>query len=413
MADDGTPSDMARSVTIKGRYRVLGLRAATAEAVTYAAEDAVTLQPVALSVLRGEAAADAGFVAAAREQAQRLARPACHHRALARVYDAGTTDEGEPFVVREPLVGRSLREVLDERRVFGLHDGLRLAIQIGEGLEILHRNGIVHGELKPESVVLVKDENGRDAVKLVGVELTTARRMAARPRPHDQAVAAYLAPEQIARAETTEAADVHALGLLIRELLTGQRPQGLGGSVVGDLPFAIARIVARALEPGPGRRYSSISLMVNDMWSADSEPSQAPARAGGPTSVLGERKLSARHRARSDAGMVIALVVGLLVVGATAWVARSDRVARSGSEPIVAASPVAPAQALPPRAVAPAAAIPAAAAPEKPTPIRTVEHAPRPVARQPGRPSVDQPSADGGDGTAIIDWLLNGGRSGG
>jgi serine/threonine protein kinase len=438
--------DPVGCVTVRGRYRIIGPGIASGDAVTYAAEDVMSRRPVAISVLRGTAAADAEFVAAVREQAYRLAKPVCHHRAMVRVYDVGTTDEGEPFVALEPAVGRSLREVLDERGTLGFHDGLRLAIEIGESLETLHRSGIVHGELRPEAVVIVKDENGKDAVKLVGVELTAARRTLEGLRNRDEAVAAYLAPEQIARAETTEAADVHALGLLILEVLTGHRPHG-GGRGAAELPPAIARIVAKALEEGPGRRYSSISLMVNDMWSAEGET--PPSSAVGATPALGERRSTARRRARTDVGMAISLVVGLILVGVTAWVVRSDRLGRSVSseaEPVVAASPVAPVHAptpaaptsdatpstiskqptLPasPPAPAPSAPVRSEVTPvrdevptplaAKPAPVGAVVRSPRPVARQIERPaSTDQPSADGGDGTAIIDWLLKGRRSGG
>lgn len=450
-------ADDAR-VTLKGRYRILGPGIARGEAVSYAAENVASQQPIALVVLRGETASDADFVAAVREQAYRLAKPACHHRTLIRVYDTGTTDEGEPFVALEPVVGRSLREVLDERGALGPHEGLRLAIEIGEGLETLHRSGILHGELRPESVVLVKAEAGGESVKLVGVELTAARRTPAGVRIRDESVGAYLAPEQIAQAETTEASDVHGLGLLILELLTGQRPNGNGRRTVAEIPPALGRIVAKAIEPGPGRRYSSISLMVNDLWSAESEPSTSRERAERSAPALGARRPRGARRTRSDVGMATALVVGLLLVGVTAWVARSDRFLRTApspsTEPAVAASPVTPtpdpasAPLVPVAPTSPTTAEPAAmapatsasqpetivlpAAPASPaieteavrpalppavdaTKRATVGavRAPRPALRQPERAArADQPSADGGDGTAIIDWLLKGGRSG-
>jgi eukaryotic-like serine/threonine-protein kinase len=429
--------DPARSVTLGGRYRTVSPGVASAEAVVYAAEDVATSRAVRLSVLRGEAAADAEFVATVREQAYRLAKPACDHPALVRVYDVGTTDESEPFIALEPVVGRSLREVLDERGTLDLHDSLRLAIQIGEGLETLHSSGIVHGELRPESIVLVKDENGRDGVKLVGVELTAARRAASRLLPRDETVAAYLAPEQIARAETTEASDIYALGVLILELLTGHRPHGTGARDAAEFPAAIARIVAKALEEGPGRRYSSISLMLNDMWTAESEPATSLARPEAPRPVAGERRPP--RRARAHVGVATALVVGLVLVGVTVWVARTDRLAQSVSpdeavvaetpaalpqrgtppptisaEPTLPARPEAPERSDPAQFASPSAPEVAPAAAPKPTAIGTVVRAPRPVGRQPERPArSEQRSADGADGTAIIDWLLKGGRSGG
>ena len=450
MTSDHRADDAKHSVTIKGRYRVIGPGVVSSAAITYVAEDVTNRRTVALSVLRADAAADAEFVKAVREQAYRLAKPACHHRALVRVHDTGTTDDGALFVALEAVAGRSLRAVLDERGPLAIHEGLRLAIDIGEGLETLHRSGIVYGELRPEAVVVVTDETGRDVVKLVGVELAAARRTTADPRTLDEAVVTYLAPEQIARAETTEAADVYALGLLITELLTGHRPDGARGA--SGLPPGIARIVAKALEEGPERRYSSISLMLNDLWSAESEPLPHSRSSAGLTApkanAIDDRRPATRRPALKDVGMATALVAGLVLIGVTAWTVRADRLSRSVSsetEPIVAASPVSPAQTTPvpvaPTPIAQPATVLAEPAPpvappapasepvrsavttareETTTPpaakAATVGAVVRPsrVARQAERPrNAGQPSTDGGDGTAIIDWLLKGGRSGG
>lgn len=460
MGNEHAPESVSRSVTVKGRYRIVGPGVADGETVVYPAESVASQQAVALAVLRGDGGADAEFVTAVREQAYRLAKPVCQHRSLVRVYDTGTTDEGEPFVALEPVAGRSLRELLDERGVLAPPEALRLAIQIGEGLETLHRSGIVHGELRPESIVLVKDGNGDEAVKLIGVELTAARRTPAGLPIRDKTVGAYLAPEQTAHGETSEASDVHALGVLIVELLTGQRPDARGRRGPAEMPPAIGRIVAKAVEPGPGRRYSSISLMVNDLWSVETEPAKAPARVPAASSAV--RKSSGGRRARSDVGMATALVVGLLLVGVTAWFARSDRAVirdRSASpEPSVAASPVTPppgpvavtptptptpsplpaapaptaeesttampmaapaptAPATPPSAVLDAAEVRPALPPRveaaRPATVGAVR-GPRPAARQPERQApAEPPSADGGDGTAIIDWLLKSDRGGG
>jgi len=109
--------------------------------------DLVSQRSVTVAILHPATTSDPDFVAAVREQVHRLAKPVCVHPALAGVYDLSTTDAGETFVVLETITGRSLREVLDERGVLPTHEALRLAIEIGEGLEALHANGIVHGEL--------------------------------------------------------------------------------------------------------------------------------------------------------------------------------------------------------------------------------------------------------------------------
>ena len=435
-------TDRPDFVVVRDRYRIIGPGVAGGETVVYDAEDVVTGRPLALSVVRGAAARDTEFVAAVRDQAFRLVKNECRHAALVQVHDVGNTEQGEVFVALESVRGRSLRDVLAERGTVGFHEGLRLAIEVGEALETLHRGGIVYGELRPESVLLVRAEHGREAAKLVGSELTAAHRTAEGLGRRDDTIVEYLAPEQLERAETTEAADIYALGLLILELLTGHRPDGRGARGAAEVPPSVARIVAKALEEAPGRRYSSISLMVNDMWTAESATRPSPARAVG----FAERRRR-RRRMLTDVGMAIALVAGLILIGVTSWVVRADRHAHSGTpeaEPVVAASPVVPALAHPaPPApvappptlapVAPAPTSPAASAPAlpprsepmraeaarvrdertpaaRPAPVGTAVRAPRPVAPSTERPpSADQPSpAVGGDGAAIVDWLLKG-----
>ena len=330
--------------TINGRYRVTDTLETNADGVVYVGEDLTHDRQVLLTVLSKEARADGEFVSAVRDQVYRLKKPENAHRAILTVYECGVTEEGEFFVALEAAAGRSLRDVLDQRGAFDPGSTLRVAVQIGEALETLHHNGIVHGALRPESVLIVKDEDGTEVVKLRGLELASARWTTAGLRLRDQALLPYLAPEQIEHAETSEAADVHALGLLVQELLTGDRPSGTGPRLrpAGQLPTTIGRIVAKALDVRPQGRYANVSLMVNDLWSAASEP--AKSESPSVTHVLDERRAAFRRRAHSDIGMAVALVVGLVLVGVTAWVVHSDRligsVHKDTVESSIAASPV-------------------------------------------------------------------------
>jgi serine/threonine protein kinase len=443
----------APSAPLKGRYRIIGAGVRSGQAVSYAAEDLASDRAVTVAVFRADETADSRFLAAVRERAHRLANPLCVHPALVRVYDADVTGGGEPFVVLETVVGRSLRAMLDECGRLSMAEALRLAIQVGEGVETLHANGIVHGALRPESVVIVKGEDGRDAVKLVGVEMVTARRIAGESTEPDTTRQAYLPPEQVDDDEASEAADVFGLGVLLHEMLTGQPPSN-GGAETTQLPPSVEHIIVKALERAPKRRYSSISFMVNEMWSAQSAPTHSHSHA--PTAVssvaASESRPARRGRRHSDVGMATALVVCLLLIGVTAWVVRSEWLterSRVPAEPVAAAAPASPAaQVVTPTPVPtipasqqrpqpktpslPTIASPSEAAapppsimdgqtrsrsvtPEiqdaaKPATVSAVR-APRPAARLSERPlRMEQPSADGADGTAIIDWLLKNGR---
>jgi len=334
---------------LAGRYRVVGDVAPTPEAFVYVAEDLAHERPVTLLVLRPELAEDAEFVAAVQEQVLLLAKPECAHPAIAGTYECGVTDEGDVFIAVEPVSGRSLRDVLYER---GAHDtpaALRLAIQVGEALETLHHAGVIHGELRPDCVLVVKADDGTEAVKLTGVEFTRARRTRRGVRLRDATLRPYLAPEQMTGTEVTEATDVHALGLLLGELLTGEPPRGVARQrrPPRGTPRPIARIMAKALDPRAARRYADASLMVNALWTAEGGI-QKNTRVAVPAPEAARSSGSFARVSRASIGKAAAVVCGVVVLGVAAWAAQSDRVPYFRSHASVseapAAAPVAPLQ---------------------------------------------------------------------
>ena len=333
---------------VKGRYRVNAVSAVSRDVVVYAAEEVRFGRPVTLRVLRDEVAADAEFVAAVKEQAGTLGISAHADRGLPRVYEYGVTDTGAPFVALEQTKGATLREVLDARGALDSSTALRIASQVGEALETLHHDRILHGQLDPESILLVRDDDGGEHVALLGVELTSAYRTAAGRRRRDAAPPPYLAPEQVASGETTGASDQYALGMLLRELLTA------GKADETTLPPEIARIIATALSPEPARRFPDISVMVNDMWAAQTglpEPEPRVRPVGVRTHALKRRRqhtpvIGLRIAAAVAAAGIIAVVVWFAISGGLA--------ARFGAQvptpdvvPVVQDAPPPPTQPLP------------------------------------------------------------------
>jgi serine/threonine-protein kinase len=378
VSDTGRPTENGVATapqTIKGRYRVVAATSPNAEATVYSAQDITNGRLVTVEVLRGEFAADADFVAAVRDQAYRLAKPECAHRALMRVHECDVTETGEVYVVLDHVEGRSLREIIEERGALDMHEALRIAIQVGEALETLHHSGIVHGELRPESILIVKAEDGTESVKLVGVELTSAHRTAIAARPPDESVAPYLAPEQLDGGAATEASDVHALGLVIQELLTAERPSS-GPARRRDLPSSVVRILDRALDPRPEERYSNLSVMLNDLWTAQSQP-QTEAAASRVSSRRSQMLSAPRPRVRVIVGAVAAVVV----IAATGWIVFFDQ-----PTPVRTAVPERPALTTPTPATPPSQQVvtPPAGGPRETTP--------GPGAPPPAAPRVTAPA---------------------
>lgn len=405
---------------IKARYRVNAVSSVSRAVVVYAAEELRYGRPVALKVLRDDVAGDAEFVAAVREQASALAMSVHVHRGVARVYECGTTDTGELFIALERTRGATLREVLDARGALDPSTALRIASQIGEALETLHHNHVVHGQLAPDSVLVVTDHEGREHVTLVNVELSAAYRTTLGLRLRDVSRLPYLAPEQVERGETTEASDQYALGILLRELLTADTsPETTGTRTAAPaLPASIERIITTALETRPEHRYPDISVMVNDMWGAQMGLAEPDVR---PRSV---KSLATSHRRRRPRRShvplrIAAAAVAATIIAAAAWVTLSDRIVSRFRARVTA--PAARSTTLPESTTVkdastaeglahPAAAPRPAPVVEPPAPAAApvVESRPRrPVeSRAPAERPTTTPPARDGDGSAIIDWLL-------
>jgi serine/threonine-protein kinase len=437
---------------IKGRFRVVGAPSERPEVTVYPAEDLTTGAAVTIEVLRGQFAADRAFVAAVRDQAYRLSKPDCAHRAILRVHESGATDDGEIYVVLERVAGRSLRQVLAERGAFDEPAALALVIQVGEALEVLHHSGIVHGELRPEVVVLLAEG---ESVKLLGAELGSARRTPIGQGARDETLAAYLAPEQRAGGPVSEATDVHGLGLLLHELLTDERPTPGRTPSRRGLAGGVRRILDRALAERPDERYSSMSVLLNDLWSAQSSLPQAA------TDRLGVRRSRGINGPEPRVGLIIMALAGLTSLAVGAYIGLSGTLTAPSrtpvstpppaSAPVAAPAPPSPAAVpatpretasplppeplpqkppvAPPLAVEKPVAPPAArheppSVPERPPTPRaaTTERAERPPAPrkpaapavserkpEPGPPSASEPVQQPGstaDGSAIIDWLF-------
>ena len=309
---------------IKARYRVNAVSSVSRDVVLYTAEDIRNGRSIALKVLRDEFARDEAFVAAVRKQARALAVAAHVLRGVQRVHEFDVTETGQFFVALEWAEGATLREVLEAGGALVVPTALRVAIRVGEALEALHHNRLLHGHLGPDSVLMVTDG---ERIRLVGAELTAAYRTPIGLHLRDAFSPAYRAPEQIQRGETTEATDVYALGMLLRELLTAGRTGQTRGALTATQPLspAIERIITTALEARPERRYPDISVMVNDIWGATAV---LPEPESGPRSVKarGNPRRRVRRRRLPVTLRMTAAAVTAGIFAAVVWVAGIDRI---------------------------------------------------------------------------------------
>ena len=172
------------------------------------------------------------------------------HRHIARLYDVGTAPTGLPFMVLEYIEGQPLPAYCDEHHLT-LHERLQLFLQVLSAVQYAHTKLVLHRDLKPSNILV--NEQGEvklldfGIAKLIQGSETGAVAPSTELTQHNGHVLTpdYAAPEQIAGAPLTTASDVYALGVILFELLTGQRPYRLPRGTRGALEEAILATDAR------------------------------------------------------------------------------------------------------------------------------------------------------------------------
>ena len=273
---------------------------------------------------------------------ERRIQASLSHPNIARFLDGGATDEGLPFFVMEyveglPITGYSAKNNLSVEQRLGLFRTVCAAVQFA------HRNLVVHRDLKPSNILVTRE----GVPKLL--DFGIAKILDPDQVDPDQPLTRteirvltpdYAAPEQVLRAPITTAADVYSLGVLLFELLTGDRPYRLARLDVTEMervvreqgvPLPSGRagdprlrrrlegdldtIVATALKKDPARRYVSVEQLSEDVRRY---LHGLPIVARPDTVGYRLRKFAARHRLGVAAG-VIALIVLTGFAGAMVW----------------------------------------------------------------------------------------------
>ena len=211
-----------------GRYRIEALLGRGGMGEVHRAEQ---LEPVrrtvALKLLHGRRL-DARHLAYFEVERQLLAQ--MKHPAIAQVYDAGATPEGQPFFAMEFIEGSPVTAYCEARRL-PLRERLELFIRVCEGVQHAHQKGVIHRDLKPGNI-LVAEVDGRPLPKIIdfGIATAASRSLAAGAALGEFERAGtpdYMSPEQAGLAPGVEVdtrSDVYSLGVLLYELLAGRRP---------------------------------------------------------------------------------------------------------------------------------------------------------------------------------------------
>ena len=353
-----------------GPYRILEKLGEGGMGEVYRAEQEQPIRrKVALKLIK--AGMDTKQVVA-RFESERQALALMSHPNIARVFDAGATEQGRPYFVMEYVQGMPITEYCDKYRLT-TNERLELVRQVCAGVQHAHQKGIIHRDIKPSNV-LVGFEDGNPVPKIIdfGVAKATEQRLTEQSVFTQMGVLIgtpeYMSPEQaeMTSLDIDTRTDVYSLGVLLYELLVGALPFGLKElrgvafdeicrrireeepstpsqrvSMLGEGSTESARrrktdpssltrelrgdldwITMKALEKNRTRRYPSPSEFAADI---ERHLQHEPVVAGRPSAVYRAKKFVGRHRI----GVGFAALLILVLVGSTALLAiQAARIAR-------------------------------------------------------------------------------------
>ncbi|MFC1799908.1 protein kinase [Candidatus Eisenbacteria bacterium] len=257
------------------QYRITEKLGAGGMGEVYLADDTKLNRKVALKFLLPQYASDEEIKARFIREAQAAA--SLSHPAIITVHEVSEF-QGRPFMAMEYVEGKSLREVIDDKRSSFMAI-LDLAMQIGEGLGRAHEAGIIHRDIKPQNILMGLD--GRPKITDFGLakvkdspELTKAGTTFG--------TIAYMSPEQAKGLEVDRRADIFSFGVVLYELVAGQRPfvgdnePSIINAIVNQIPEPLERfksgvpeglqaIVEKALAKDRDERYQHVDDIVADL----------------------------------------------------------------------------------------------------------------------------------------------------
>ena len=271
----GGPPRFGSDDVIGGRFRVVRFIAQGGMGEVYEVQDRfLQATSSALKIIRPHIAADP-HSSRRFEQEVLLARRV-NHRNLCPIYDIFHCDQPAPpflFLTMKLLAGESLQARLKRPEGIPLEEGIRICGQLMEGIKAIHSVGIIHRDIKPNNVML--EQSGSEICVTImdfglarlsepDASLSRIGLIAGTP--------GYLAPELMQGASPSPASDLYALGVVLHQVLTGDRPtpsmNGRASTVASGLdqlkaPAALVQAVNEFLSEDPERRCRAFKQMVN------------------------------------------------------------------------------------------------------------------------------------------------------
>ena len=257
------------------RYEVQQKIGVGGMADVYRGKDTLLGRPVAIKILHQNFGSDQDFVARFKREAQAAGK--LNHPNVVSMYDVGF-DQGFHYIIMEYVSGCTLKEYIQHHGdQVTVQEAVKITVAIAEGLEHAHMMGIVHCDVKPHNILIT--DSGRVKVTDFGIARAINSATTMMYTNSVMGSAHYISPEQASGKSINVSTDIYSLGVVLYELLTGEVPfrgetpvsvalQHVKDRVVAPriknpmIPPQLEQVVLMALEKEPGKRFGSISEMI-------------------------------------------------------------------------------------------------------------------------------------------------------
>ncbi|MCR5146299.1 MAG: Stk1 family PASTA domain-containing Ser/Thr kinase [Clostridia bacterium] len=268
---------------IGNRYEIIEKVGSGGMATVYKARDTILNRYVAVKVLRDEFTTDEEFIKRFNTEAQSAAR--LTHPNIVSVFDVGQ-EYNIYYIVMELIQGKTLKQIISQEGALPWKWTVNIAIQICSALEMAHRNGIIHRDIKPHNIIITED--GIAKVTDFGIAKAVSNSTITAFGTTIGSVH-YFSPEHARGGYTDAKSDLYSLGVVMYEMITGKVPFDADTPVSvalkhmqeepvppielnSKVPTAVNQIILKAMKKDTGLRYASATEMMKDLSKALKNP---------------------------------------------------------------------------------------------------------------------------------------------
>lgn len=276
---------------IGNRYEIIERVGSGGMATVYKARDTILNRYVAVKVLRDEFTTDEEFIKRFNTEAQSAAR--LTHPNIVSVFDVGQ-EYNIYYIVMELIQGKTLKQIISEEGALPWKWTVNIAIQICSALEMAHKNGIIHRDIKPHNIIITED--GIAKVTDFGIAKAVSNSTITAFGTTIGSVH-YFSPEHARGGYTDAKSDIYSLGVVMYEMITGKVPFDADTPVSvalkhmqeepvepiklnSKIPASINTIILKAMKKDASVRYASATEMMKDLSKALKNPSASFVEEG-------------------------------------------------------------------------------------------------------------------------------------